>query len=47
MGAVTSYQAIIERILKDYAAIPYSYGDNQQYVIIDLDRPHSLLFHEG
>ena len=47
MATVTSYQAIIEKILKDHAAIPYSYGDIQQYVIIDRDRTHFLLFNEG
>lgn len=47
MDSVTFYQDTVEKILKDYAAIPYSYGEIQQYVIIDRDRTHFLLFNEG
>lgn len=47
MDTITLYQDTIEKILKDYAAIPYSYGEIKQYVIIDADRTHFLLFSEG
>ena len=47
MDTVTFYQETVEKILTDYAAIPYSYGDIQQDVIINHDRTHFLLFNEG
>ncbi|NEO50668.1 MAG: XisI protein [Moorea sp. SIO4G2] len=47
MDTVKLYQDTVEKLLKDYAAIPYSYGDIRQYVIIDADRTHFLLFNEG
>ncbi|MGA7934745.1 MAG: XisI protein [Kovacikia sp.] len=47
MDTITFYQDTIEKILKEYAAIPYSYGEIKQYVIIDADRTHFLLFNEG
>ena len=31
----------------NHAAISYRHGDIQQYVIIDADRTHFLLFNEG
>ena len=47
MDRLKFYQDTIEKILKDHAAISYSHGDIQQYVIIDADRTHFLLFNEG
>ncbi|MBD1855484.1 MULTISPECIES: XisI protein [Leptolyngbya] len=47
MDTLTRYQDTIEQILKDYAAVPYSYGDINQSVIIDAARTHFLLFTEG
>ncbi|MEG4145458.1 MULTISPECIES: XisI protein [unclassified Microcoleus] len=47
MDRLKFYQDTIEKILKDHAAISYSHGDIQQYVIIDADRAHFLLFNEG
>jgi hypothetical protein len=47
MDTLRFYQDTVEKILKDYAAIPYSYGDIRQYVIINSDRTHFLLFNEG
>lgn len=47
MDTLTCYQDTIEKILKEYAAIPYSYGDINQSVIIDADRTRFLLFAEG
>lgn len=47
MDSITFYQDTVEKILNDYAAIPYSYGDIQQYVIVNCDRTHFLLFNEG
>ncbi len=47
MDRLKFYQDTIEKILKDHAAISYSHGDIQQYVIIDAERTHFLLFNEG
>ncbi len=47
MDSVAFYQDTVEKLLNDYAAIPYSYGDIQQYVIVNRDRTHFLLFNEG
>jgi XisI protein len=47
MDRLKFYQDTVEKILKDHAAISYSHGDIQQYVIIDADRTHFLLFNEG
>lgn len=47
MDTLTFYQDTVEKILKEQAAIPYSYGEIKQYVIIDADRTHFLLFNEG
>lgn len=47
MDTLMFYQDTVEKILKDYAAIPYSYGNIKQYVIVDRDRTHFLLFSEG
>lgn len=47
MDTLTFYQDTVEQILKDHAAIPYSHGEIQQYVIINQDRTHFLLFNEG
>lgn len=47
MDKISFYQDTIERILHEHAAIPYSYGDIQQHVIINPERTHFLLFNEG
>lgn len=47
MDTITFYQDAIEKILNEYAAIPYSYGEINQSVIIDAARTHFLLFSEG
>ncbi|MEG3857976.1 MULTISPECIES: XisI protein [unclassified Microcoleus] len=47
MDRLKFYQDTVEKILKDHAAISYSHGDIQQYVIIDAERTHFLLFNEG
>ncbi|MBE9070597.1 XisI protein [Leptolyngbya cf. ectocarpi LEGE 11479] len=47
MDTMMFYQNTVEKILKDYAEIPYSYGDIRQYVIVDAERTHFLLFNEG
>ena len=47
MDTLIFYRDTIEKILNDYAAIPYSHGEINQYVIINSDRTHFLLLNEG
>jgi XisI protein len=47
MDKLAFYRGSIEKILTDHAAIPYSYGEITQSVIIDTDRNQFLLFNEG
>ncbi|WP_310484945.1 XisI protein [Chamaesiphon sp. VAR_48_metabat_403] len=47
MDKLESYRDIIEQILREHAAIPFSYGEITQSVIIDAARNHFLLFNEG
>ena len=47
MPAKDLYHDTVEKTLNDHAAIPYSYGDIQQYVIVSRDGTHFLLFNEG
>jgi hypothetical protein len=47
MDTLAFYQDIVEKILNVHAAIPYSQGEIKQYVIVDGDRRHFLLFNEG
>lgn len=36
-------RSVIERVLSDYAAIPYSYGKLESQTVFDRDRDHYLL----
>jgi hypothetical protein len=50
MDTVTVYRQIIERILMEYAKIPYAHGDIQVQAIFDREADHYLLMlvgHEG
>ncbi len=38
---------LIYRILSYYASIPYRYGEILTYVLVDQERNHFLLMHEG
>ena len=35
MDTLTNYRQIIEKILKEYAALPYAYGELERELIID------------
>lgn len=47
MDNIAFYQKTLEKIFNEYAAIPYSHGEINQYVIIDNNRTHFLLINEG
>jgi XisI protein len=47
MDNIEFYRQNIEAILRKYAEIPYSNGDIDQYLIIDRDRNHFMLFDVG
>lgn len=43
MDTLNQYRQIIEKILSDYASIPYAYGDIETETVFDRDRDHYLL----
>ena len=47
MDTLEKYRQIIEKIITEYAAIPYAYGEIQRYSIFDQDRDHYLLMIVG
>lgn len=47
MDRLESYRETIERILSDYASIPYSYGDFQTEVVFDRTRDRYLMVNVG
>lgn len=47
MEELEFYRKTIEAILRKYTEIPYSYGEIDQYLIIDRDRNHFMLFDVG
>src|SRR5215471_14953834 len=47
MDTMTSYRQIIERVLTDYAQVPYAYGDIQVQAVFDREANHYLLMLVG
>ncbi len=47
MDIIEEYRQKIEQILKDYIAIPYSYGDIKAQLIISNDRNNYLVMTSG
>lgn len=47
MDRLDEYRDLIYKILSYYASIPYRYGKIATYVILDKERNHFLLMHEG
>ena len=47
MDTLTSYRQLIERILTEYAQIPYTYGDIQSQTVFDREHDHYLLMNVG
>lgn len=47
MDPLDAYRALIERILTDYAQVPYAYGDIQTQTVFDRLHDHYLLVNVG
>lgn len=47
MDKLDEYRDLIYKILSYYASIPYTYGEIKTYVIVDKERNHFLMMHEG
>ncbi|MCD9188930.1 MAG: XisI protein [Pyrinomonadaceae bacterium] len=47
MDKIAEYREIIEKTLKEYAAIPYSYGNIKRRTIFDRENDTYMLFVEG
>jgi hypothetical protein len=47
MDTIETYRQIIERILTEYARIPYAYGDIKTQAIFDRTGDHYLLVNVG
>jgi len=47
MDSLETYREIIERVLSDYAAVPYAHGDFKTEVVFDRDRDRYLLIDVG
>lgn len=47
MDTLESYRQIIEKILSEYAAIPYAYGDIKSEVVFDSTNNRYLLVNVG
>ena len=47
MDLLEFYRETIEKILKKHADIPYTYGEIEEYLIIDPSRNHFLLLDVG
>ena len=47
MDTLTNYRQIIEKILKEYAALPYAYGELERELIIDKSENSYLLLTIG
>ncbi len=47
MDTVDNYREIIERVLTEYAQLPYSYGEIERQTVFDRERDHYLLLSVG
>ncbi len=47
MDTLDDYRQIIERVLTEYAQIPYAYGDIQSQTVFDRAGDHYLLMNVG
>jgi len=47
MDSLETYREIIERVLSDYAAVPYAHGDFKTELVFDRDRDRYLLIDVG
>lgn len=47
MDTLGTYRQIVERILTEYASVPYAYGDIQTQTVFDRQNDHYLLVNVG
>ena len=47
MDSLETYREVVERVLSDYAAVPYAHGDFKTGVVFDRDRDRYLLIDVG
>lgn len=47
MDSLTQYRQLIQRIINEYARIPYSRGEIEQQTVFDHDSDHYLLMSVG
>lgn len=47
MDTLAEYRQVVERLLSEYAAIPYSYGDIKHVTVFDRDSDRYLLMTVG
>ncbi len=47
MDTIEKYRRIIRRVIKEYAEIPFSYGDIQSQTVFDTDADRYLLMMAG
>jgi hypothetical protein len=47
MATLDTYRDIIERVLADYASVPYAHGDIQTETVFDRANDHYLLVNVG
>ena len=47
MDNVGTYQQVIETALREYASVPYAYGDIQTRIVLDRLNNHYLLVNVG
>jgi hypothetical protein len=47
MDSVEAYRQIIEKVLREYASVPYAYGDIRTKVVLDRLNDHYLLVNVG
>ncbi len=47
MDTIEKYRRTVQKIIREYADIPYSYGDIQSQTVFDQDADHYLLMIKG
>ena len=47
MDRIVAFRDTIERVLLDYARLPYAYGDIRRVTVFDRDSDHYLLLSDG
>jgi hypothetical protein len=47
MDRLKQYRQLIKTVLRDYARVPYAYGEVQTEVVVDQENDHYLLVNVG